>query len=66
VSTFRKFDVSVVVEVVDPATDAERDLDQEVIPPLIRAAAVTQARQVLERWERGDRQFLSIHVVEVP
>jgi len=65
-SVIRKFDVSTVVEVVDPATDEERETDVEDIDPLIRAAAVSEARRTLERWEYGDRTYISVHVAEVP
>ena len=65
-SIIRKFDVSVVVEVTDPATDEEREYDVEDIPSLIRAAAVSEAWRVLGRWISGDREYISVHVNEVP
>lgn len=65
-SVIRKFDVSVVVEVTDPATDEEREFDDEPIAPLVSAAAVYEAIRCLEDWKAGKREYISVHVMEVP
>jgi len=65
-SVIRKFDVSVVVEVIDPATDEEREFDDEPIPALVSAAAVNEAIRCLMHWSSGQREYISVHVMEVP
>lgn len=65
-SVIRKFEVSTVVEVIDPATDDERLLDDEDPAPLVRLSAIAEARRTLIRWESGDREYISVHVSEVP
>lgn len=64
-SIIRKFEVSTVVEVVDPATDEERAFDED-IDPITRGAAVREAKRVFEMWLNLEREYISVHIAEVP